>query len=159
MRLLPESHESNLEDVKEAVLHLIQAQKMPPSQIFMAALEGKNAEASYWTIRHLAQDYALNLTNPVGHWDNDPSGEPILPLHAAVVMQNTGALAALLELEAFDGGLEGRPFDLLMRMCQQASQDLMGVLVRYLEAKGELARLLEGAKSPDLMGDWLDKDI
>jgi hypothetical protein len=35
----------------------------------------------------------------------------------------------------------------------------MGVLVRYLEAKGELARLLEGAKSPDLMGDWLDKDI
>jgi hypothetical protein len=142
MHLFPEANQQDLHDVSTAIAHLIQEEKLPPSQIFLSALEGKNAVMAYWTIHHLVKDYCVNVLHPVGFWDNNPQGEPILPIHAAVVVNNVGALAALLELEAFEGDVQGRQFEALVRMCEQAESDVMGVLIRYLEAKNQLNLLM-----------------
>lgn len=144
MKLLKEANEANLNDVKEGIQHLITQDKIAPSMIFMKALEGQNAEASYWSIKVLLEDYALHPLHPVGTLNNEENGEPILAIHASALLGNVGALAALLEADAFSGELGDADFQLLMRMVQRSEvEGLMGLLIRYVEKKGELENFMQ----------------
>lgn len=144
MRLLKEANEANLNDVKEGIQHLIMEDKIAPSMIFMKALEGQNTEASYWSIKVLLDDYAVNPLHPVGTMNNEEDGDPILAIHASALLGNVGALAALLEADAFTGELEGGDFQLLMKMVQRSEvEGLMGLLIRYVEEKGQLENFMQ----------------
>ena len=144
MKLLKESNEANLLDVQEGIQHLITEDKIAPSMIFMKALEGQNTEASYWSIKVLIEQFAVDPLHPVGTMNNEENGDPILAIHASALLGNVGALAALLEANAFEGGLEGDQFQLLVRMVQRSEvEGLMGLLIRYVEEQGELEKFMQ----------------
>ena len=60
-------------------------------------------------------------------------------------MDNAGALAALLALNAWEGGMDGRDMQLAIRMARQRENPLLAALImRHAELQGELATLLKG---------------
>ena len=127
----------NREPFAMMVQTLIQRHGQAPKDLFVHALESQaEPEMNYWTIMALVQDHFVSPTAPVGA---DSAGEPVKPLHAAVLMHNPGALAALLDLKAYEGSVTDRDIQLAARMASQhEDQALLAILMKHAEAQGAL---------------------
>ena len=125
---------------------LIQRHGHAPADLFMHGLESQaDAIMNYWTLRILVEEHQVSPLAPVG---TDSAGEPVKPLHAAILMNNAGALAALLFLQAYEGGMDGRDMQLAIRMAHQQENLLLAALImRHAELRGELGTLMK-ALSP-----------
>jgi hypothetical protein len=79
----------------------------------------------------------------------DAEGETVKPLQAAALLKNVGAVAALLEANAFPGSVTDKEFQLTARIAsKQEDQAVLGVMMKYAQAMGHLEtfmRELEGA--------------
>jgi hypothetical protein len=130
-------NEDNREHFALMVQALVQRHGQDPKDLFIHALESQaEAEMNYWTIMELVQNYFVSATAAVGE---DAAGEPVKPLHAAVLMKNPGALAALLELKAYEGGVTDKDIQLAARMASQhEDQALLAILMKYAEQQGAL---------------------
>ena len=129
--------EANREPFAMMAQTLIQRHGQDPQDLFVHALESQaEPEMNYWTIIALVQNHFVSPTAPVG---TDSAGEPVKPLHAAVLMRNPGALAALLDLKAYEGGVTDRDIQLAARMASQhEDQALLAMLMKHAEAQGAL---------------------
>ena len=122
---------------------LIDRHGQTPEDLFLHVLESRaDAAMNYWSLRALVEEHQVSPLAPVG---TDSTGEPVKPLHAAILMDNAGALAALLALNAWEGGMDGRDMQLAIRMARQRENPLLAALImRHAELQGELATLLKG---------------
>ncbi|MDX1795384.1 MAG: hypothetical protein R3219_01560 [Hydrogenovibrio sp.] len=142
----------NLDEASRApfakiVQTLIQKHKLDPNEIFMNVLESREEpEMNYWMTRVLVQEHFVSPQQEVAR---DANGEVVKPLQAACLLQNTGMVAALLELNAFQGGVEGKDLQLAARIAsKQEDQAILGVIMRYAQEVGNLElfmRELQGA--------------
>lgn len=116
---------------------LVERHKQSPQDIFIHALESQaEPEMNYWTILELVENHGVNPQVAVGQ---DAQGEDVKPLHAVVLMQNPGALAALLTLKAYAGSMTDRDIQLAARMAsQQEDQVQLAILMKHAERQGAL---------------------
>lgn len=131
------------------VATLVQRHGQSPRDIFIHALESQTEpEVNYWTILELVQNHFVSPTEAVGE---DAEGEPVKPLHAAVLMQNPGALAALLELKAYEGSITDRDYQLAARMASQhEDQALLAMLMKHAENLGALEPFMRALQNAPL---------
>lgn len=142
----------NLDEATRApfakIVHtLIQKHKLDPSEIFMNVLESQEEpEMNYWMTKILVQEHFVSPQQEVAR---DASGEVVKPLQAACLLQNMGMVAALLELNAFQGGVEDTDLQLAARIAsKQEDQAALGIIMRYAQEVGNLElfmRKLQGA--------------
>jgi len=142
----------NLDDAQRApfsrmVLGLVRDKQFDPHEIFMNVLESQEApEMNYWMTRVLVQEHFVSAQRALAE---DKAGEPVKPLQAACILQNMGMVAALLELDAFSGGVTGRDFQLCARIASQhEDQAILGLLMKVAQDKEALEpfmRALQGA--------------
>jgi len=140
---------NNREAFATMVATLVQRHGQSPQELFIHALESRaEPEVNYWTIIELVQNHFVSPTTPVGE---DAEGEPVKPLHAAVLMQNPGALAALLELRAYDGGMTDRDIQLAARMASRhEDQALLAILMKHAENHGALEPFMRALQNAPL---------
>ena len=139
----------NREAFATMVSTLVQRHGQSPRDIFIHALESQaEPEVNYWTILELVQSHFVSPTEAVGE---DAQGEPVKPLHAAVLMQNPGALAALLELKAYEGSVTDRDIQLAARMASQhEDQALLAILMKHAEQRGALEPFMRALQNAPL---------
>lgn len=138
---------SQREHFSKSVQVLVQKHQIDPNEIFLNALESQEAaEMNYWMIKVLIQEHFVSAQQSVGE---DAEGETVKPLQAAALLKNVGAVAALLEANAFQGGVTDKEFLLTARIAsKQEDQAVLGVMMKYAQAVGHLEtlmRALEGA--------------
>ncbi len=128
---------SHREPIALMVKTLIDRHQQPARDIFIHALESRSEpEMNYWTILTLVETYEVDPQAAIGQ---DAQGEAVKPLHAAVLMQNPGALAALLTLKAYEGTMVDRDIQLAARMAsQQEDQAQLAILMKHAEQQGAL---------------------
>ncbi|BBN58540.1 hypothetical protein [Hydrogenovibrio marinus] len=136
------------EPFAKIVQTLIQKHRLDPNEIFMNVLESQEApEMNYWMTKVLVQEHFVSPQQEVAR---DAEGEPVKPLQAACLLQNVGMVAALLEMNAFQGGVTDKDFQLAARIAsKQEDQALLGVIMRYAQEVGNLEtfmRELQGAQ-------------
>ncbi|KUJ71242.1 hypothetical protein [Thiomicrospira sp. WB1] len=141
---LPEEQRDHF---SKSVQVLVQKHRIDPNEIFMNALESQEApEMNYWMIKVLIQEHFVSPQQSVGQ---DAEGETVKPLQAAALLKNVGAVAALLEANAFQGSVTDKEFQLTARIAsKQEDQAVLGVMMKYAQAMGHLEtfmRELEGA--------------
>ncbi len=121
----------------KTVQTLIQKHKIDPNEIFMNVLESEEApEMNYWMLKVLIQEHFVSPQQEVA---KDAAGESVKPLQAACLLNNVGALAALLEANAFQGGVTDREFQLAARIAsRQEDQGALGVIMKYAQEVGHL---------------------
>lgn len=141
--------QDNREPFAMMVQTLVQRHGQDPKDLFIHALESQaEPEMNYWTIMELVQNYFVSAMAPVGE---DRTGEPVKPLHAAVLMHNPGALAALLDLKAYEGSVTDRDIQLAARMASQhEDQALLAVLMQHAEAQGALEPFMRALQNAPL---------
>lgn len=125
------------EPFSKTVQTLIQKHKIDPNEIFMNVLESQEeAEMNYWMMKVLIQEHFVSPQQEVA---KDQAGESVKPLQAACLLSNVGAAAALLEANAFQGGVTDREFQLAARIAsKQEDQGVLGVLMKYAQEVGNL---------------------
>uniref|UniRef100_Q31JD9 Ankyrin repeat domain-containing protein n=1 Tax=Hydrogenovibrio crunogenus (strain DSM 25203 / XCL-2) TaxID=317025 RepID=Q31JD9_HYDCU len=130
----------------KTVQTLIQKHKMDPNEIFMNVLESQEApEMNYWMMKVLIQEHFVSPQQEVA---KDAEGVSVKPLQAACLLGNVGALAALLEANAFQGEVTGREFQLAARIAsKQEDQALLGVIMKYAQETGSLELLMRELQS------------
>jgi len=116
---------------------LIQKHKIEPNEIFMNVLESEEApEMNYWMMKVMIQEHFVSPQQAVA---KDQAGEAVKPLQAACLLGNVGAVAALLEANAFQGGVSDREFQLAARIAsKQEDQGVLGVIMKYAQEVGNL---------------------
>lgn len=135
------------EPFSKTVQTLIQKHKINPNEILMNVLESQEApEMNYWMTMVLVQEHFVSPQQEVA---KDDAGESVKPLQAACLLQNVGMAAALLELEAFNGSVTDRDFQLCARIASQhEDQAILGLLMKYAQEKDLLEpfmRTLQGS--------------
>lgn len=84
--------------------------------VFLHAIESEaDAQMNYWVVRLLIERQSVDPLLPLSH---DAMGEAITPLHAACLLKNPGALAALLDLNTYESSPLGRQYLSAIRLCQ-----------------------------------------
>jgi len=126
---------------------LIREKGIDPREIFLNVLESQEApEMNYWMTMVLVQEHFVSAQQEVA---KDAADEVVKPLQAASLMQNVGMVAALLELEAFKGGVTDREFQLTARIASShEDQAILGLLMKYAQEKDVLEpfmRSLQGS--------------
>lgn len=116
---------------------LIHEKGFDPNEIFMNVLESQEApEMNYWMMKVLIQEHFVSPQQEVA---KDQAGESVKPLQAACLLGNVGAAAALLEANAFQGGVTDREFQLAARIAsKQEDQGILGILMKYAQEVGNL---------------------
>ncbi|WP_178861838.1 hypothetical protein [Thiomicrorhabdus cannonii] len=130
----------------DTVKGLIQKHRIDPKEIFLNVLEStESPEMNYWMTMVLVQEHFVSPQLEVG---KDASGEPVKALQAACLLQNVGAVAALLELKGFSGSVTDRDYQLCARIASQhEDQAVLGLLMKYAQEKEVLEpfmRALQG---------------
>ncbi|WP_024850131.1 hypothetical protein [Hydrogenovibrio kuenenii] len=136
------------EPFTKIVQTLIQKHKLDPNEIFMNVLESQEEpEMNYWMTKVLVQEHFVSPRQEVAR---DAEGEVVKPLQAACLLQNVGMVAALLEMNAFQGGVTDHDLQLAARMASRhEDQAVLGVIMRYAQEVGSLEtfmRELQGAQ-------------
>ena len=139
----------NREPFAMMVQTLVQRHGQDPKDLFLHALESQaEPEMNYCTLLELVQNYFVAPPAPVGE---DAEGAPVKPLHAAVLMENPGALAALLELKAYEGSVTDHDIQLAARMAsRQEDQALLAILMKHAEALGALEPFMRALQNAPL---------
>lgn len=134
------------EPFSKTVQTLIQKHQMDPNEIFMNVLESQEApEMNYWMMKVLIQEHFVSPQQEVA---KDAEGASVKPLQAACLLSNVGALAALLEVNAFQGEVTGREFQLAARIAsKQEDQALLGVIMKYAQETGSLELFMRELQS------------
>ena len=119
------------------VAGLVREKGIDAKEIFLNALESEEApEMNYWVMKVLMQEHFVSPQMEVA---KDAAGEPVKALQAAALLNNVGAVAALLESGGFSGGVMDRDFQLTARIAaKQEDQAVMGVLMKYAQEIGYL---------------------
>lgn len=130
------------EPFSKTVQSLIQKHKIQPADIFMNVLESQEApEMNYWMTKVLVQEHFVSAQKELA---KDEAGESVKPLQAACLLQNVGMVAALLELNAFVGGMADQDFQLAARIAsKQEDEAVMGLLMRYAQELGNLEIMMK----------------
>jgi hypothetical protein len=130
------------EPFSKTVQSLIQKYKIQPADIFMNVLESQEApEMNYWMTKVLVQEHFVSAQKELA---KDEAGESVKPLQAACLLQNVGMVAALLELNAFVGGMADQDFQLAARIAsKQEDEAVMGLLMRYAQELGNLEIMMK----------------
>jgi len=141
--------ECNQRVFADMVATLVQRHGQDPQDLFIHALESQaEPEMNYWVIMALVQNHSVSATAPIGE---DSAGEPVKPLHAAVLMHNPGALAVLLDLKAYAGGVTDHDIQLAACMASQhEDQALLAVLMQHAEAQGALEPFMRALQNAPL---------
>lgn len=134
------------EPFSKTVQTLIQKHKMDPNEIFMNVLESQEApEMNYWMMKVLIQEHFVSPQQEVA---KDGEGASVKPLQAACLLGNVGALAALLEANAFQGEVTGHEFQLAARIAsKQEDQRVLGVIMKYAQEAGSLELFMRELQS------------
>jgi hypothetical protein len=121
---------------------LITEHKLAPDEIFMNVLESQeNPDMNYWMTRVLVEEQHVVPEQEMG---KDAAGEIVKPLQAACLLQNPGMVAALLELNAFQGSLTDREFQLTALIAsKQEDQIILGIMMRYAQEMGHLVMFMK----------------
>lgn len=116
---------------------LIAEHNLAPDEIFMNVLESQeNPDMNYWMTRVLVEEHHVLPEQEIG---KDAAGESVKPLQAACLLKNPGMVAALLELNAFQGSLTDREFQLTARIAtKQEDQIILGIIMHYAQEMGHL---------------------
>jgi len=125
---------------------LVRDKGIDPQEIFLNVLESEEAiEMNYWMTKVLVQDHFVSSQQEVA---KDAAGEIVKPLQAACLLKNAGMLAALLELNAFQGSLTDREFQLAARIVSEhEDQGMMGLLMKYAQEQGSLEIFMKELQS------------
>ncbi len=129
--------EKNRELFSKTVHSLIQKHKLPAQDIFLNVLESEEApEMNYWMTKVLIQEHFVSAQKELG---KDENGETVKPIHAACLLRNVGMLAALLEMNAYSGGLHEKDFQLVARIASKYKDEaLLSLMMRYAQELGSL---------------------
>lgn len=116
---------------------LIHDKGFDPMEIFMNVLESQEGpEMNYWMTRVLVEDHFVSAQVEVA---KDAEGQAVKALQAACLLNNVGAVAALLELKGYQGDLTDRECQLAARIAsRQEDQAVLGVIMKYAQAMGGL---------------------
>jgi len=116
---------------------LVSQHHLDPNEIFMNVLESQeNPDMNYWMTLVLIEEHGVLPEQEMG---KDATGEVVKPLQAACLLKNPGMVAALLEHNAFQGGLTDREFQLAARIAsKQEDQEILGIMMRYAQEVGNL---------------------
>lgn len=120
---------------------LVSESGVSAADVFFHALESEaDAQMNYWVIRLLIE---RNAVDPLQAITQDATGAAVIPLHAACLLHNTGALAALLDLEAYSASPLGKDFVAALRICQKQQFDQgAGLMMAHAKNAGVLDALL-----------------
>ncbi len=138
--------ENTREAFSKMVQTLIQKHKIQPVDIFMNVLESQEApEMNYWMTKVLVQEHFVSAQKEIA---KDEADESVKPLQAACLLQNVGMVAALLELNAFTGGMADKDFQLAARISSKHEDEaLMGLLMRYAQELGNLEIMMKALQN------------
>lgn len=111
------------------------------SDVFLHALESEaDAQMNYWVVRLLIERKVVDPLSPVSQ---DSAGSAVMPIHAACLLQNVGALAAMLDVSAYEGSPLGKQFVSALRICQTQGFDQgAGLMMAHAQTHGVLDALL-----------------
>jgi len=138
--------EKTREPFSKTVQTLIQKHKIQPADIFMNVLESQEApEMNYWMTKVLVQEHFVSAQKELA---KDEAGESVKPLQAACLLQNIGMVAALLELNAFVGGMADNDFQLAARIASKHEDEaIMSLLMRYAQELGNLEIMMKALQN------------
>jgi hypothetical protein len=138
--------ENTREPFSKTVQTLVQKHKIQPADIFMNVLESQEApEMNYWMTKVLVQEHFVSPQKEIA---KDEAGESVKPLQAACLLQNVGMVAALLELNAFTGGMADKDFQLAARIASKHEDEaVMGLLMRYAQELGNLEIMMKALQN------------
>lgn len=139
--------EKNRDSFSQIVKTLVQKHQTDPKEMFVHALESEaEPEMNYWMSLVLIQEYFVSPQLEVA---KDAAGEPVKALQAACLLQNVGAVAALLEVDGFKGSVTDREYQLAARIASShEDQAVLGLLMKYAQEKDALEpfmRTLQGS--------------
>lgn len=134
------------EHFSKVVKTLVQKHQIDPNEIFMNVLESQEApEMNYWMMKVLVQEHFMSPQKVVAQ---DQSGENVKALQAACLLGNSGVVAALLESNGFEGGVDGREYQLAARIASsQEDQGILGLLMKYAQEVGNLELFMRELQS------------
>ncbi|SFR64086.1 hypothetical protein [Thiomicrospira sp. ALE5] len=113
--------ESLREPFNTLVDRLLADVELKPADIFLHALESEaDTQMNYWVVRLLIEREEVDPHHAVSQ---DSAGAAVMPLHAACLLKNMGALAAMLDLDAYQGSPLGSEFGSALRICQTQGFD------------------------------------
>ncbi len=120
---------------------LLSDEGISAADVFFHALESEaDAQMNYWVVRLLIEQ---KLVSPCNEVSKDSAGMAVMPIHAACLLHNIGALAAMLDLCAYDGSPLGKEFGAALRICQRQGFDQgAGLMMAHAQQQGVLDALL-----------------
>jgi len=127
---------------------LIHEKGIDAKEIFLNVLESDQAtEMNYWMAKVLIQEHFISPQLIVAE---DAQGEAVKVLHAACLMKNMGMVAAILESNGFQGGVEDKEFQLAALIASKNEDEgITSLLMKYAQEMGNLdafMRELHGEK-------------
>jgi len=128
---------------------LIKEHRLKPDEIFMNVLEStEEPQMNYWMARILIEEFAVNPQQALAQ---DAAGEAVKPLQAACLLQNIGVAAALIELQAYQGSVVDREFQLAARIASKhEDQALLGLMMKYTQDRNELEWFMQALQGGSL---------
>ena len=120
---------------------LLSEEGIKAEDVFFHALESESdPQMNYWVVRLLVEKKAVD---PCKEVSKDSAGMAVMPIHAACLLNNTGALAAMLDLGAYEGSPLGKHYVAAMRICQSQGFDQgAGLMMAHAQEQGVLDALL-----------------
>ncbi|AHF00416.1 hypothetical protein THIAE_00445 [Thiomicrospira aerophila AL3] len=127
---------------------LLSEEGIKAEDVFFHALESEaDAQMNYWVVRLLIERKAVD---PLLAISQDAVGAAVKPLHAACLLHNIGALAALLDIKAYEASPLGKDYLAALRICQKQGFDqgagLMMAHAKKLDFLDALLMTLQGLK-------------